>query len=175
MDPRTLRTKEMLKAALLELLQQGVPFHQLSVQKLTKTARLNRTTFYLHYEDIEDIRQHLIEELLYELTDKFEELTDVLQKNRKSQLIVLLQFLQLHREEIILLYQFERLEQYLFDLMYQFIVLRRSRSKKIAKRPLIEPTIKAASIIGIIMWWLKHDTPHSAQEIAEQIHLLYVD
>ena len=175
MDPRTIRTKELLKEAFLQLLREGIPLHQISVQRLTKAARLNRTTFYLHYEDIEDLRQHLIEQLQHELSEKFDELTEVNPINRNSQLVALLQFLQLQREEIILLYQFEQLEKYLFDLMYDFIMTRRSRSKKVTKNISIEPRIKAASIIGIIMWWLKHDYHLSPQHITEQIHLLYSD
>lgn len=44
-DSRPIRTQEMLKTALLTLLQEGHLLHQISIQKLTKRANLNRTTF----------------------------------------------------------------------------------------------------------------------------------
>lgn len=69
-DPRTIRTKEMLKRAVFELLEEGVMLSQLSVQKVTKQATLNRTTFYLHYEDINHLMDDLTKEIFNEVTEK---------------------------------------------------------------------------------------------------------
>ncbi len=44
-DPRAIRTQEMLKNAVLTLLNEGLSINQLSVQKVTQKALLNRTTF----------------------------------------------------------------------------------------------------------------------------------
>lgn len=69
-DPRVLRTQQLLKEALLELLLEGNQLHQLSVQKVTKHAKLNRTTFYLHYKDLEDLQVQMTQEILQQLTVK---------------------------------------------------------------------------------------------------------
>lgn len=62
MDPRAIRTQQMLKEALLELLQAGIPLHKLSVQQVTEHAGLNRTTFYLHFEDLAQLQQCMLDE-----------------------------------------------------------------------------------------------------------------
>lgn len=53
-DPRVIRTRQLLQAALLELMQEK-PFQSISVTDLTRRATLNRATFYLHYLDKFDL------------------------------------------------------------------------------------------------------------------------
>ena len=172
-DPRTIRTQEMLKSALYKLLQSGIPLHQISVQKLMKEAGLNRTTFYLHYQDIDELRDQLVSDILHVLTEKIENLSAVLDKNRTDQLIQLLDYLQSQREQIIVLAQFEQLETHLFELMKKLIITRRSYSKSLSKRAIVDSDIKTASIVGIIMWWLKNGQHLTSETITKQIHLMY--
>lgn len=77
MDPRTIRTKEMLKRAVFKLLNEGVMLNQLSVQKVTRQATLNRTTFYLHYEDINHLLDDLTKEIFSEVTEKITDLNNI--------------------------------------------------------------------------------------------------
>lgn len=172
-DPRAIRTQEMLKSTLFKLLQTGIPLYQISVQKLMKEAGLNRTTFYLHYQDIDELRNHLVSDILYVLTVKVENLSAVLDTNRKEQLTQLLDYLQSQREQIIVLAQLEQLEMHLFDLMNNLIITRRNHSKVLTKKATVNSDIKTASIVGIIMWWLKAGQHLEAETIAEQIHLMY--
>ncbi|WP_310549897.1 TetR/AcrR family transcriptional regulator [Paenibacillus glufosinatiresistens] len=54
MDRRKLRTKNLLRKALLELIEEkGVD--AITVSDITKRAGLNRGTFYLHYQDVSDL------------------------------------------------------------------------------------------------------------------------
>lgn len=53
-DPRVIRSRQLLQKALLELLRES-PFQFISVSDLTKRAKLNRATFYLHYLDKFDL------------------------------------------------------------------------------------------------------------------------
>jgi AcrR family transcriptional regulator len=53
-DPRIERTREMLRNALMALIQEK-GFDAISVQDITERARLNRATFYLHYRDKQDL------------------------------------------------------------------------------------------------------------------------
>jgi AcrR family transcriptional regulator len=50
MDPRVLRSRQMLMEALLKLLDRK-EFDDISIQEITDEATLNRATFYLHYPD----------------------------------------------------------------------------------------------------------------------------
>jgi AcrR family transcriptional regulator len=50
LDPRILRTRQLLQDALRRLLQEK-EFDKISVQDITEAATLNRATFYAHYSD----------------------------------------------------------------------------------------------------------------------------
>lgn len=50
LDPRVIRTRNLLRQALLDLVPQR-GFEDLTIQDITDQATLNRATFYLHYTD----------------------------------------------------------------------------------------------------------------------------
>lgn len=172
-DPRTFHTQKMLKEALLTLLQEGHSLHQISIHKLTQRANLNRTTFYLHYQNINELKEHLTNDILQVLTDKIENLTSIFDRNRKEHLIQLLDYLLEQRNHLLALVQFEEIEKHLLWLMKDLIVIRRNESKNIGRKVIVNPDVKAASIIGIIMWWLKDGLHLDSAYIAEQINLMY--
>lgn len=172
-DPRTIRTKQMIKDATLQLLREGCKIHQLTVQQITKQANLNRTTFYLHYIDIYDLTDALANELSTHIQQKVEPLIETNPLNSEEQLVHLLQFFKTEREQLLLLFQPENLEALLHELFLKLITVRRERSRKLSKNAMIEADIKAASLVGIIMWWFKHGQRLDAHYIAEQIQLMY--
>ena len=70
-DRRVRRTKEQLKRAMTELLQEkGV--REITVRELTERADVNRGTFYAHYRDLYD----MLEQLENDTLESFEELLD---------------------------------------------------------------------------------------------------
>jgi AcrR family transcriptional regulator len=72
LDPRVIRTRKMLRDALIELIgEKG--FSAISVQDITQRATLNRATFYLHYRDKEDLLAQSVEEILEELVTGMKE------------------------------------------------------------------------------------------------------
>lgn len=172
-DPRAIRTKEMLKEAVLTLLQEGTPLNKLTVLKVSQRARLNRTTFYLHYEDMQQLVQHLTDEIMGELTNKMASLMHVKGMSQEKKLIQLLDYLYALRHQILVLIQSEHLEAKLFALMHELILTRREISGRVSPKSLIASDIKAASLVGIIMWWLRSGMHYSAEYVAIQIHAMY--
>lgn len=63
-NKRTLQTKEIIKSALLILMKKK-PFMKLSVTELCKLININRGTFYLHYLDLYDVLDDILEELFH--------------------------------------------------------------------------------------------------------------
>jgi AcrR family transcriptional regulator len=63
MDERVAITKESLRTALLLQMEQ-VGFQKISVRSLAAKAGVNRTTFYLHYEDKYDLLDQIEADLL---------------------------------------------------------------------------------------------------------------
>lgn len=54
MDKRVLRTKESIKTAFMQLMLES-ELEKINVSDITKKAKINRSTFYLHYGDISDV------------------------------------------------------------------------------------------------------------------------
>lgn len=65
-DRRILRTRSMIADALLELLKIK-PYEEITIMDITKKADINRSTFYAHYLDKEDLLESMIGEKLEEL------------------------------------------------------------------------------------------------------------
>ncbi len=54
-DPRVLRTRELIINSFAKLLVENKSIRKVSVQSVTKTARVNRVTFYAHFRDKYDL------------------------------------------------------------------------------------------------------------------------
>lgn len=57
----------LFASALIELMQLK-PFHKITVKEICEKADLNRTTFYLHYNDTSDLFNEIVKEMEYELS-----------------------------------------------------------------------------------------------------------
>lgn len=65
-DRRVLKTKQFIRTALVVLIEKK-GFEAITVTDLTEEANINRSTFYLHYEDKFDLLRKLEEEILIEI------------------------------------------------------------------------------------------------------------
>ncbi|BAQ24133.1 TetR/AcrR family transcriptional regulator [Streptococcus troglodytae] len=66
---RQTQSKAKLKAAITELLLENSDFNSITIRKITEKAQVNRSTFYLHYQDKYD----LVDKLAHEVTRDFKE------------------------------------------------------------------------------------------------------
>lgn len=62
---RTIVTKKLLKTALMELMQEK-QFSHITIKELCEKADLNRTTFYLHYTNLDVLLNEIEEETAQE-------------------------------------------------------------------------------------------------------------
>ena len=62
-DRRTLYTRQVVKDALLELLEKN-PYDKINVTLLCRQAEITRATFYLHYADLNEVLDEVIAEAL---------------------------------------------------------------------------------------------------------------
>jgi len=65
-DPRIARTRRRLREAMLALIEER-DMPSINVQDITQRAQVNRTTFYLHYGNVEDLLDDALDELIAEL------------------------------------------------------------------------------------------------------------
>lgn len=172
-DPRSIRTKEMFKKAVLQLLSAGEKTSSLTVQKVAQAAKLNRTTFYLHYHDIQELIEQLTREIMEEISIQIMTLIDTKDLSEKEQLTKLLDNLYSHREYLLILFDNDEFEEKLFIFFQQLVIKRRENSEQILPENYVTVEIKTASLIGVIMWWIRKGLHFSSDYIANQIYLLY--
>jgi len=72
-DRRTLYTCKVIKEAVLELLSEK-DFYQITVTDICKKAEISRGTFYLHFENISQVVDELIDDVLLQSTPLSEQL-----------------------------------------------------------------------------------------------------
>lgn len=65
-DRRIIRTKEAIRAALVDLIE-AKGFEALSVKDITAKANINRGTFYLHYKDKFDLLDQTLNEVIKDI------------------------------------------------------------------------------------------------------------
>lgn len=172
-DPRSIRTKEMFKKAVLKLLSEGEKTSSLTVQKVANAAKLNRTTFYLHYHDIQELVEQLTQKIMEEISVQILSLIDATDLSEKQQLTKLLDNLYSHREYLFILFDNDDFEEKLFKFVQQLVMKRRESSEKILPANYVTIDIKTASLVGVIMWWIRKGLHFSSDYIANQIYLLY--
>lgn len=67
-DPRVTRTRRLLMNALTELIvEEGIK--AITIRDIVRKAEVNRSTFYLHFRDKQDILTHLHDDILNELAE----------------------------------------------------------------------------------------------------------
>ena len=70
-DLRVIKTKNAIYDALINLLKDNL-FEEIKVSDICKTALINRSTFYAHFEDKYDLVMSLIEDLRESLSKELQ-------------------------------------------------------------------------------------------------------
>ena len=68
-DLRFINTEKSIIAVFLELMS-DIGYSKINVQKITDAAKINRSTFYYHFEN----KEELLEKVEYDLLDEFEQI-----------------------------------------------------------------------------------------------------
>ena len=179
-DRRILRTRSMLWEALIALIQEK-DYSEITIQDIADRANVNRVTFYLHYQDKQDLLENSVEEIFTDLLSKITPLTgENFRLNIPPQgLILVYQFLAENAKfyRIILgengiPFLINRLRKNLAEITIQrFQMLMSDEYQR--KMPIeIVAQYAAGSIVGLITWWLENDMPIPPEEFAHQTLLL---
>lgn len=172
-DPRAIRSKRMIKEAVAELLVENPDISKLTVQKISQRAELNRATFYLHFEDINDLLKQLVYDIFDDLTLEMSPILQIDNLNDEERLTTFLDYFYKHRKLFAVLFAHPGFKKKLHMLLKDSIVIERVRGRTVAKEITLSKDILASSILGIIMWWLKDGVHFSSEYIAQQIIELY--
>ena len=75
-DLRVTKTRRLIKAAFLDLVQ-AKPVQKITVTELAKRAEISKGTFYLHYLDIYDLYNQMVEETVAKIAGSFDPYPDL--------------------------------------------------------------------------------------------------
>jgi AcrR family transcriptional regulator len=178
MDRRKIRTKKMLRQALLELIEEkGVK--RVTVSDLTHRADINRGTFYLHYRDVDDLMEQWQEELFTELKDrsKYINLYDFMRYSSRDEpypvMISILAFIA--EQSAFLKVLFGPNGDPAFIMKWKNFMKRRMTQKLNDTQPVEEKMLVPreyliafvlSAQLGVIQHWIENDLQHAPEEIA---------
>ncbi|MBA3945214.1 MAG: TetR/AcrR family transcriptional regulator [Herpetosiphonaceae bacterium] len=165
LDLRVRRTRMLLRNALIELtVEQG--FAAVTVQQITERAMVNRATFYRHYTDKYDLVMSNVRELVDEL-GPYEEpygppalrhLLEHIVEHAKFYRIILgkdgMAPFSAHIRSYVEQHLRMRLEAMTYDPARMRVPLDLCIS------------FMANAMLGTITWWLEHDLPYTAEQMA---------
>ncbi|MEH6953682.1 TetR/AcrR family transcriptional regulator [Neobacillus drentensis] len=172
-DPRAVRSKQMMKEAVVKILIENPDISKLTVQKITKRAELNRATFYLHFLDINDLLKQLVYDIFDDLLLELSPILQIDTLNNQEQLITFLDYFYKHRKILAVLFEHPGFKKKLHMILKDSISIQREREVTDTTEISLSRDILASSILGIIMWWLKDGVHFSSEYIANQIIVLY--
>jgi AcrR family transcriptional regulator len=180
-DPRILRTRQLIKDAFIDLLQE-MEINKITVNRIAERGTINRVTFYLHYHDIQD----LMEKMAQEMAEDIECIMLSTTTNMKS------------AEEIDSLKLVNLLEHIAENAKFYKVVLSSTRTpifterllkiltKSITERTEIDSLLAttdiqrdiaiwhgSSALIGTIVAWLRKDMPYTPQFLAKQLYMLF--
>ncbi|MFP4975838.1 TetR/AcrR family transcriptional regulator [Paenibacillus sp. CN-4] len=186
LDPRIVRTRQLIKDALIELLQE-MDIEKITVNRIAERATINRVTFYLHYRDIPDMFEKMAEEMvgnIQRVLNADPSKPDAGDKMDTHMIVKLLE----HIAENSKFYKVvlgpgrapvfrERLLKLLSEIIQQRTMWDKDEyyGSKAGVSKEIAMWYGPSVLIGIIIAWIRSDFPYTPHYLAEQLSLLLLD
>lgn len=182
LDPRVIRTRQMLRDALVSLIAEK-GFDAITVQDIADRATLNRATFYLHYQDKHDLLvkslRNAIDELMTDIGASTDEQGQLIFESPLRPIKTIFEHVAQHARFYQVMLSAEGVPAFsagVRDYMAEVTLRWLSATQPQPQRSRVPLEIVASSLswslLGILIWWLEHDMPHSPEYMAGQFRLL---
>ena len=164
-NQRIMITKKLLKDALLRLLE-NKPVAKITITELCRTAGINRSTFYAHYEIPHDVLLDIEHDLMDELTELLQPLSG---RNLRASAEIMCHYLYEHADLLrILIRNFSDhdLEQMMNESYLRVI---EHSNVKMKDKDLLRLMVAymAGGGYSLLALWLQEDIKKTPEEIAE--------
>lgn len=177
-DPRVLRTRQLLKDALIELMQE-MDVDKITVNRIAERATINRVTFYLHYKDIQDMLETMADAMAQDVERV---MTRAIEQHRTEKNEMMLLGLLEHIAENSAFYKVvlgagktpifhERLLSVFVSKIKTGIQELPTRNTQV--QPDVAVWFGSSALIGTIAGWLRNDMPYTPSFMAKQFALLF--
>ncbi|MFC5529685.1 TetR/AcrR family transcriptional regulator [Cohnella yongneupensis] len=179
-DPRILRTRQLIRDAFVDLLQE-MDVEKISVNRIAERATINRVTFYLHYRDIPDMMDKLADEMIENIEGILRKKWDLPTAGDEERVLVtLLEHIADNSKwyKVILASRktpifTERLLNFLTKLITEAVEKKGSATlAAVGIQQEIAIWYASSALIGTIVSWLRKDMPYSPHYLAEQFSLM---
>ncbi|MFM9277397.1 TetR/AcrR family transcriptional regulator [Paenibacillus jiagnxiensis] len=183
-DPRIIRTRQLLKDALIDLLQE-IEVEKISVNRIAERATINRVTFYLHYRDIPDMLEKMADDMVKDIQHVLNHEVPVNNNSMEEihffRLVSLLEHISENSKFYKIILGSKRIPIFterLLQLLTEMISLpiHNSESDTIISKSGVPKDIAiwhySSALIGTIVGWLRNDLPYTPHFLAKQISVL---
>ncbi len=182
LDPRVVRTRQMLRDALVSLIEEK-GFDAITVQDIVDRAELNRATFYLHYRDKQELLvqslHDAIDELVADLGASPDEQGQLVIDESPRTIKAVFEHVAQHARFYRVMMSAEGVasfsagvRDYMAEITLKWLTALQPKPQQ-SRVPLeIVANSLSWSLLGVLIWWLEHDMPHSPEYMAEQFRLL---
>lgn len=173
-DPRVIRTRRLLLNALKELIILE-DVDSVTIRKIVEKAEVNRSTFYLHFQDKQEILALLQDEILEELEQTMVNTTydynsAKIDFERKNLPIKTTPYFFEHIKNNAVIYQ-----KMLQENEFRERVIQSIKDKTLKYRATLwEATFLANGTIGIISYWLENGMEESVLEMSLWLTKVYL-
>lgn len=177
-DPRSIRSRKLLRDALMQLAAEK-HFFSLTIQDVTRQAGLNRTTFYLHYEGLHELLEDCARTLFAQMRTEIYANEMVSFSKEPTALVPFVQSVFQHLAQYEKFYramlgrqgdpQFRGLfQELLTDLIFAPIAERKPDAETDLK---YEMTLRffSAGFTEVAAWWLEKGRPISIEQASLQV------
>jgi AcrR family transcriptional regulator len=177
-DPRSIRTREQLRGALMELASER-HFSSLTIQDVTSAASINRTTFYLHYVGLHELLEDCARALFAQMRIDIYAHKVVPSPQARSTFVPFVQsvFSHLEKHEKFYRAMLGRQGDPLFRGLYQELLSELIFEPITAQKadyisdPRLEMKLRffSAGFTGVAAWWLEKGKPISVKQASQLV------
>jgi AcrR family transcriptional regulator len=180
-DPRIIRTRQLLRDAFVELLQE-MDIEKISVNRIAERATINRVTFYLHYRDIPDMLEQMADEMTEDIKrvlDNASGAPSSAEDEEGQMLVKLLEHIAENAKFYKVILASKRTPIFtdrMLRLLSELISSRVERNEALLEAEEIQKDVAiwygSSALIGTIVSWLRKDMPYTPAYLAKQFALL---
>jgi AcrR family transcriptional regulator len=182
-DPRVLRTRQLLKDAFVELLQE-MNIEKISVNRIAERATINRVTFYLHYRDIPDMLEKMADEMIEDINRILTNVSaNQISKEEEDwpMLVNLLEHFAEHAKFYKVVLASRRTPIFTDRMLRLLTELVTSRIERMGDESVLATAgiqkdiaiwYGSSALIGTIVAWLRQDMPYTPVYLAKQFVLM---
>ncbi|MCM3024665.1 TetR/AcrR family transcriptional regulator [Bacillus ginsengihumi] len=174
-DLRIVKTKEALHNTLLELLNEKA-LEDISISEICRKAKINRGTFYLHYNQIEDLFEEYFKEITADLARSYQEPYRHVSVLKTSELepstIRIFHHIEKYKSFYRIIFSKKvplRYYYLLFEKLNHLFLQDKEMSFKEGINYQLYCSYQANAIIGMIIHWYQNDFSYSPSYLNNQL------